>query len=52
MFHNDNSLTLPAETYAYCKIWDRDRDRDNYCVIQLRLPWFSDIVEETRKFLS
>ena len=30
MFRNDNLLTLPAENYAYCKIWDRDRD--NYCV--------------------
>ena len=22
MFHNDNLSTLPAENYAYCKIWD------------------------------
>ena len=37
MFHNDNLLTLPAENYAYCKIWDRDRD--NYCVIIAMVQW-------------
>ena len=54
MFHNDNLSTLSAENYTYCKIWDRDdrdrdRDRDDYCVI---LPWFGDILEGTRKFIS
>ena len=36
MFHKDTLSTLPTENYAYCKIWnhdDRDRDRDDNCVI-------------------
>ena len=37
MFHNDNLSTLPAETYAYCKIWDRDRD--NYYLIIVMVQW-------------
>ena len=53
MFQNDSLATLLAENYAYCKIWDLNRNCVVFPKINIwSLSGFSNNEEFTRKFLS